>query len=187
MLKVTPSLPSLTAVIAGTLVGVTGCNDSETNVTNTFSSLDDCNAKTHNLEQCELTYQLALANAESRYQNTHYQTKRQCETEYGENHCRYDGNNYLPMLAAYSLLSISHGRVSPYTYASSRTIDPKRDTYYQTHGNNQYSSSSHASSNTHYSNTKKSTYSRTKSRGGFGSTSRARSSWGSSSHSSWGG
>lgn len=156
-----------------------------------FTSLDECkNQYPEYSASCDAAYQQAIAEASRT--SPKFQSQRDCETDFGDNQCvAYRSDNgqswFMPFMAGYmvsglfsnrhysSPLFTSHSYGSPYRY---RWIGADGYDY------GDYRMRKKKVSPKAF--TPKPTVSRTISRGGFGSSVRAKSSWG-SSKGGWGG
>ena len=143
-------------------------------------------------EQCEAAYQQAVQEAERT--GPKYNTQRDCEAEFGYNQCNYvqnsSGSFFMPFMAGYMLSNLmsprgyysqpmftSYSRYSPYRYRWMGADGTDFGDYRRRHMRVSEKSLK-----------PKPTVNKTMKRGGFGSSVRAKSSWGSSSKKGgWGG
>lgn len=158
-----------------------------------YNNADDCAQDNPEQRQaCETAYQQALAEAERT--GPKYSTQSDCESEFGSNQCRYVNNSsgsfFMPFMAGYmvsNLLSPNRYMYQP-LFSSYSPYSPYRYRWMTADGLD-------------YGDIRKRKYrvrpdafkakpsaTRTIKRGGFGSSVRAKSSWGSKSgKSGWGG
>lgn len=141
-------------------------------------------------EQCETAYQQALIEAERTAPK--YRSEYDCEYEFGANQCRYverdSGSFFMPFMAGYMLSNLMSPRYhySPLFTSYSR-YSPYRNRWIGSDGHvfGDYNRKSFKVRSDTFK--PKPTVSRTIKRGGFGSSVRAKSSWGKSGSRSWGG
>lgn len=157
-----------------------------------FTSLNDCQYQLPDYtEQCEMAYEKAVAEAAETAPK--YDSRSDCEYEFGSEQCvvyrNESGNSwFMPLMAGYIIrdlleprrysqpLFTSYSRYSPYRY---RWIGA---------GGYDYGDFRQRELRVSKTYTKPPKVNRTINRGGFGSSVRAKSTWGkSSSRSSWGG
>ncbi len=157
-----------------------------------FTSLNDCQFQLPDYaEQCQMAYEKALDEAAETAPK--YRSQADCEYEFGSDQCvvyrNESGNSwFMPLMAGYIIrdlleprrysqpLFTSYSRYSPYRY---RWIGA---------GGYDYGDFRQRELKVSKSYTKPPAVNRTIKRGGFGSSVRAKSSWGkSSSRSGWGG
>lgn len=173
-----------------TSVMLAACSDNREQAM-VFTTIGDCVSQMPDkAEQCELAYRSALEEASRTAPK--YNSARECEGEFGSQQCvpyrNEQGNNwFMPLMAGYMIgglmspryssspLFTSYSRNSPYRY---RWITSDGYDY------GDFRSRSFKVNKKAFS--PKPTASRTIKRGGFGSSVRAKSSWG-SSKGSWGG
>jgi len=182
--------PLAVGIAAATLAG---CSSDEEMII--VTSIDDCEVETGmTLEQCEVAYKKALAEAERT--GPKYPTINQCESEFGAGQCREtsSGNFFMPFMAGW-LVAEALDDVDDY-YRRSYSPVYRYNRPYSTYHNRimladgdvigEYGKKSYKVSKAQI--TPKPTVSKTVSRGGFGSVASAKSSWGGGSRSSsWGG
>jgi uncharacterized protein YgiB involved in biofilm formation len=174
----------------GIAVALTGC--SQTEQVKIVKTVEDCVASTElTVEECEVAYQRALAEAERT--GPKYNSANACEAEFGYGQCQRSssGGFFMPFMAGYmvsSLMNHSQQVYNPvYHYQGSNSSNRNRIMTADGSILGQNSNGSYTTNKSSVSE-RKPTVSRTVSRGGFGSTASAKSSWGSSSSSrSWGG
>lgn len=176
------------APIAASLLLV-GCGE-EKEVANIYTTLDDCISDNPNaVSQCTTAYESALE--EAKRTGPKFASMRDCEYDFGANQCQrvQSGSSsfFMPFMAGYMLSSLmspnyysqplftSYSRYSPYRY-NWMGADGR---YY---GDLRYRRVKVSKS----AFKPKPAVVRTMKRGGFGSTAKAKSSWG-SSRSGWGG
>ena len=176
MRKAHPEFAMKPIALAVATAGLVGCgpNNREAYV---YANVEECiNAQPSYGEQCKAAYQQALEKSER--EGNRYSRKEQCELEYGEGNCERRGSYFGPMMAAYMFSPLYHRAYAPLYTSTSRS-----SAYYgkwTTAGGDSYSKQT--------ANNKVVLSKRTKSRGGFGSTTAAKSRWGgSSSRGGWGG
>ena len=182
-------------------VGLTACADNRQEAL-VYANADDCNADNPEYgEQCATTYQQALSEAQRI--GPKYRTQRDCEYEFGYNQCQRveqgAASLFMPFMAGYMLSSaLSSGQyfVQP-LFTSYNRRSPMYNRWYGA-GGEEYGEIDidiDFGKRKKYRTIKvprktfehKPTVTRTISRGGFGSSVRAKSSWGSSRKSGWGG
>lgn len=159
-----------------------------------YTSLDDCKQDFPDaIERCEAAYQTAVD--EAMRTSPRFKSEYDCEYEFGPNQCQYVNNNsgsfFMPFMAGYmvsSLLSPSRYYSQP-LYTSYSYNSPFRSRWITADGyvfDGDIRKRSYRVNKDVYK--PKPTVNRTMKRGGFGSSVRAKSSWGSSSRKgSWGG
>lgn len=185
-IAVNPLKPLALAVLA-TLYGCSSPKEEVILVKSTQECRDKTNLST---AECEAAYKKAVAEAERT--GPKFSTKEDCEEEFGYDECYYtDSNVYMPMITGYlvsaALDSNSNGYYgSPvYIYSGSRyrgKVMMPDGSLVGNRGANNYTVSRDSVTQS------KPTVTKTSSRGGFGSTASAKSSWGGGSSSgSWGG
>lgn len=184
------------AAVIGASLSMTACSSKEPVIM--VSSIDDCKSKTNLSEaQCEFAYQQALQEAQRTAPK--FQAERDCEDNFGFHNCvQADQGYFMPVMAGFLVAEVIDEIGDAY---SSRYYSPVYRNKYRepvladgsglSYGSGGYSSyrvSKKANSpqptvsKVHPKGTK------TISRGGFGSTASAKSSWGGGSSSrSWGG
>ncbi len=158
-----------------------------------FTSVDECtNANPEFAEKCKTAYEEAVREAERT--GPKYNTQSDCESEFGNNQCRVvqndSGSFFMPFMAGYMLSNIMspRGYYSQPMFTSYSRYSPYRNRWIGADG---YDFGDQRSRNMRVSEKAlkpKPTVTKTMSRGGFGSSVRAKSSWGSSSKKGgWGG
>ena len=171
----------------GIAVALTGC--SQTEQVKIVKTVEDCVASTElTFEQCEITYQRALAEAERT--GPKYNSANACEAEFGYGQCqRSSGGFFMPFMAGYMVSSLMNNRQQAfnpvYRYQGSNSRNRNRIMTADGSVLGKNSNGSYTANKSSVSK-RKPTVSRTVSRGGFGSTASAKSNWGSKSR-SWGG
>lgn len=171
---------------------LTACGDREE--ADVYTSVEDCKRDHPDIAaECDAAYQTALD--EAARTAPRYNSEYDCEYEFGPNQCRYVNNNngsfFMPFMAGFmvSRLLSPQPYYSQPLYTSYSPYSPFRSRWITADG---YVFDGDIRKR-HYSVTPdvykpKPTVNRTMSRGGFGSSVRAKSSWGSSSRSGgWGG
>ena len=169
---------------------LSGCGEEQQAAT-IYTNADECTAANPQLaEQCQAAYQQALA--EAARTGPKYNTQQDCEVDFGSSQCHNvrneSGSFFMPFMAGYMLSNL----LSPSGYQSQpmyTSYSPYSSYRYRWVGTDGYDfgDSRRRSVNVDKDVFKpKPTVAKTISRGGFGSTVRAKSSWGSSSKSSWG-
>lgn len=159
-----------------------------------YTSVDDCNNDYPDArDQCQAAYQQAVE--EAARTSPKFSTVNDCEHEFGTNQCRQvtneSGSFFMPFMAGYMVSQLLSPRsyysqplftsYSPYSSFRSRWVSADGHVF-----NGDVRKRSYKVSPSQFK--PKPTVTRTISRGGFGSSVRAKSSWGSSSRSSgWGG
>ena len=181
--------------IGVTAAVLSACGDNRQDV-KVVTSVDDCVANTtFDLEQCEVAYRNALAEAEKT--GPKYSSQRSCESEFGDNQCIATSNNsfFMPLMAGFMINELLFDRDRRYyggyynpVYRYYRPYSPHHNLMMMADGTSvgKYGKRSYKVSKS--ATKKKPAITRTVSRGGFGSVASAKSSWGKSSSSrSWGG
>lgn len=174
-----------------TSVFLTACADNRQEA-EVFANFEECADRYPEFaQQCEAAYRDALAEAERT--GPKYASRRDCEHEFGNNQCyvveRDNGSFFMPFMAGYMLSSIMSPRY--YTqpmYTSYSRYSPLRYRWMTADGYDygDYRKRKFKVGRDAYK--AKPEVKRTMKRGGFGSSVRAKSSWGSSSRKSgWGG
>ena len=177
-------------------VGIAGiflsaCAD-DRQTANIYTSIQDCIDDNPDFsQQCQAAYEDALKEAERT--GPKYGSQRDCEHEFGPNQCRYvesgSGSWFMPFIAGYMLSDLFSGRryYSQPMYTSYSRYSPLRYRWMTADGydygdlrKRKYKVGKNAF-------TPKPAVKKTMSRGGFGSSVRAKSSWGSSRKGGWGG
>ena len=176
--------------IAGVFLSACADNRQDAQI---YTSVDDCkNDFPQAPEKCEAAYQTAVE--EAARTSPRYNSERDCEHEFGPNQCRYvdtqTGSFFMPFMAGFmvsQLLSPSryysqplYTSFSPYSSYRSRWVTADGYVFDGDIRKRNYKVSSSTLK-------PKPTVTRTMSRGGFGSSVRAKSSWGSSRSGGWGG
>ena len=186
------ALKPITIGITAAILAACGDNRQEVKV---VTSVEDCVANTSfDLEQCEVAYRNALAEAEKT--GPKYSSLRSCESEFGDNQCIATSNNsfFMPLMAGFLINELLFDRDRRYYGGYYNPVYRYYRPYSQHHnlmmmadgtslgkyGKRSYKVSKSATK-------QKPMITRTVSRGGFGSVASAKSSWGKSSSKSWGG
>lgn len=158
-----------------------------------YTNVDDCTgANPEFAEQCQAAYEDALREAERT--GPKYNSQRDCESEFGNNQCNYvqreSGSFFMPFMAGYMLSNLMspRGYYSQPMFTSYSRYSPYRNRWIGADG---YDFGDYRRRNMRVSENAlkpKPTVTKTMKRGGFGSSVRAKSSWGSSSKKGgWGG
>lgn len=176
-----------------TVVTLAGCGNQEE--VNVVSSVEECASKTElNLMECEAAYQKAVAEAERT--GPKYNSRAQCEAEFGRGQCgaSRSGGVFMPMMAGFMVGQMLSGS-SNYGGASYNPVYRYNRPYSALHNRimtadgtviGKPGQSSYRVSKS--SMKSKPTITRTVSRGGFGAVASAKSSWGGGRRSGgWGG
>ncbi len=174
-------------------VFVSACADNRQDA-RIYTSLDECKQDFPDaMQRCEAAYQSAVAEAAKTAPR--YQRENDCEYEFGQNQCRYvDTNNgsfFMPFMAGFMVSQLMspnryysqplYTSYSPYSSFRSRWVTADGYVF-----NGDIRKRNYRVRPDIYK--PKPAVNRTMSRGGFGSSVRAKSSWGSSSRSGgWGG
>jgi uncharacterized protein YgiB involved in biofilm formation len=183
------SLKPLTIGIAGVLLSACSSDREEAIV---FNTLDECvNSNPSAAAQCETAYKGALEEAARTAPK--YNTANDCEFEFGPNQCQQVGSGsgsfFMPFMAGYMVSSLLSPR--PYyqpMFTSYSRNSPYRNRWIGADGRDFGGLNNKRLSVSKSVFDKKPAITRTIQRGGFGSTVRAKSSWGSTSRSKgWGG
>lgn len=141
--------------------------------------------------QCKTAYQEALIEAERT--GPKYASERDCENEFGSNQCRtvntQSGSFFMPFMAGYMLSNIMSPRGYYYQpmYTSYSRYSPMRYRWMTADGYDYGDLRKRKFNVSKDAYKPKPSVTKTMSRGGFGSSVRAKSSWGSSKKSGWGG
>ncbi len=172
-----------------TAIFLSSCGDRED--AQIYTSPEDCaRSNPEFAAQCETAYQQAVAEAERT--GPKYNSQRDCEYEFGPNQCQYvqnqSGSFFMPFMAGYMLSNLMSPR---YRYqpmfTSYSPYSPYRHRWIGSDGSN-YGDYHRRSFRVKENAFKpKPTVNKTMKRGGFGSSVRAKSSWGSSKKGGWGG
>ncbi|MEP0355664.1 DUF1190 family protein [Paraglaciecola sp.] len=170
---------------------LTACGNQEK--ATVYTDVDDCTNNNPDAgAQCEAAYQQALQEAQRT--GPKYNSQSDCEAEFGYNQCNQvqnsSGSFFMPFMAGYMLSNLMspRGYYSQPMYTSYSRYSPYRNRWIGADGYD-FGDYRRRSMNVSESALKpKPTVSRTIKRGGFGSSVRAKSSWGSSSKKGgWGG
>ncbi|MBV1787410.1 DUF1190 domain-containing protein [Marinobacterium sp. D7] len=178
----------LVAAVAGASL-VTGCS-SDSQDAMIYKTLQDCTKTNPGLEaECKAAYEDALEEAAKTAPK--YRTQNDCEAEFGRCVVYRDSstNLFMPLMAGYMMARAVDRREYDSTPVFSG-YGHLYGGYYGADGTRYGGRSSAGSTRVSVPSDAfkpKPTVTRTISRGGFGSTAAAKSSWGSSSRSSWGG
>tara|TARA_R110000868_G_scaffold50129_4_gene160534 strand:+ start:158 stop:793 length:636 start_codon:yes stop_codon:yes gene_type:complete len=171
---------------------LTACGEEKEQAT-IYTNADECAAANPSMaEQCRTAYQQALDEAQRT--GPKYASARDCESEFGTNQCQVvrneSGSFFMPFMAGYMLSNLlsPRGYYSQPMFTSYSGNSPYRNRWV---GSDGYDFGDQRQRNMRVNKSTfkpKPTVTKTMSRGGFGSSVRAKSSWGSSSSkSSWGG
>ena len=171
---------------------LTACGEEQEQAT-IYTNADECAAANPSMaEQCRTAYQQALEEAQRT--GPKYASARDCENEFGNNQCQVvrneSGSFFMPFMAGYMLSNLMspRGYYSQPMFTSYSGNSPYRNRWV---GSDGYDFGDQRQRNMRVNKSTfkpKPTVTKTMSRGGFGSSVRAKSSWGSSSSkSSWGG
>jgi len=158
-----------------------------------FTSVNDCtNANPEFAAQCKTAYEDALQEAERT--GPKYNSQRDCESEFGSNQCTTvrssSGSFFMPFMAGYMLSNLMspRGYYSQPMFTSYSRNSSYRNRWIGADGYDFGDNRRRTMRVSEKSLKPKPTVSKTMSRGGFGSSVRAKSSWGSSSKKGgWGG
>jgi uncharacterized protein YgiB involved in biofilm formation len=170
---------------------LTACGDSEE--AKIYKTIDECSSDNpEHVQECQAAYQQAMQEAERTAPK--YSSQQDCEYDFGAQHCRNvqssSGSFFMPFMAGYMLSNL----MSPRGYYS----QPMFSSYspYSSYRNSWIGADGYVFGDTRQRTVRvdkdvykpKPTVNKTMSRGGFGSSVRAKSSWGSKSSSKgWGG
>lgn len=170
---------------------LSACGDSEE--AKIYKSVDECSSDNpDNVQACEAAYQ--QAQQEAKRTAPKYNSRQDCEYDFGAEQCRSvqssSGSFFMPFMAGYMLSNL----MSPGGYHS----QPMFSSYspYSSYRNRWMGADGHVFGDTRQRSVRvdkdvfkpKPTVNKTMSRGGFGSSVRAKSSWGSKGSSKgWGG
>lgn len=185
------SVKPLTLGVASVLLSACGAEREEAKI---YTSIDDCKQDYPDaLEKCEAAYQTAVE--EAMRTSPRFNSEYDCEYEFGPNQCRSvntnSGSFFMPFMAGYmvsSLLSPNRYYSQP-LFTSSSYNSPFRSRWITADGYVFDGDIRKRNYRVRKETLKpKPTVNRTMKRGGFGSSVRAKSSWGSSSRrGGWGG
>lgn len=172
-------------------VFVAACSDNRQDA-QVYLNAEDCVGDNPEFaEQCLTAYQRALAEAERT--GPKFNSERDCEYDFGDNQCRrvetQSGSFFMPFMAGYMLSNLMSPRGYYYQpmYTSYSRYSPVRYRWIASDGFD-YGDYRKRKFRVKDSSFKpKPTVTKTMSRGGFGSSVRAKSSWGSTKKSGWGG
>jgi uncharacterized protein YgiB involved in biofilm formation len=155
--------------------GLLGCSDQREAYV--YESVEECTTgQPQDAIACQTAYQEALA--KHRSEGPRYGTQEACEGQFGPGGCESAGGFFMPMMAGFLFSSYLNRAYSP-MYSSSLAHSPYYGKWTTADGERYPRGTA---------DKKVVLTQRTISRGGFGSTTAARSKWGgSSSRSSWGG
>lgn len=182
------AIKPLAAGIAGVLLSACSGGREEAII---FTTLEECNNTYPDMEaKCEVAYEQALAEAARTAPK--YNNVNDCEYEFGANQCRQyssgGGSFFMPLMAGYMIGNM----MSPRPYYQPMFTSYSRNSSFR----NRWTTSDGAIiGDTNKRNMrvrpsafeKKPAVTRTISRGGFGSSVRAKANWGSSKSKGWGG
>ncbi|SMR98890.1 hypothetical protein VIM7927_00103 [Vibrio mangrovi] len=180
----------ITVVIAG--IALSGCGDSGQDAV-IYKTVDDCiNDNPSYTSECKAAYQNAVEEASRTAPR--YGSLNECIAEFGVDMCRPDpghSNWFMPAMAGFMFARMLDGPRPYYTQPMFYSDYPFSPYYHQwsSASGNRYGDTRYKTSRVkvHRDQMKpKPTVTRTISRGGFGSTASAKSSWGSSSSRSFG-
>ncbi|GAC21962.1 DUF1190 family protein [Paraglaciecola arctica] len=170
---------------------LTACGDDQDAAV--FTSVDDCtNANPEFAAKCKTAYEDAVKEAERT--GPKYNSQSDCETEFGNNQCRVvqrdSGSFFMPLMAGYMLSNLMspRGYYSQPMFTSHSRNSSYRNRWIGADGHDFGDNRRRTMKVSEKSLKPKPTVTKTMSRGGFGSSVRAKSSWGSSSKKGgWGG
>lgn len=172
-------------------VFVAACSDNRQEAA-VYLNADDCISDNPEFaEQCKTAYQKALVEAERT--GPKYNSQNDCEYEFGANQCRQvnnqSGSFFMPFMAGYMLSNLLSPRGYHYQpmYTSYSRYSPLRHRWMASDGYDYGDVRKRKFRVSEKSFKPKPTVTKTMSRGGFGSSVRAKSSWGSAKKSGWGG
>ncbi|MGJ8680965.1 DUF1190 family protein [Paraglaciecola sp.] len=174
-----------------TAIFLSSCGDQEQ--AQVFTSPEDCmKSNPESAAQCKLAYEEALIEAERT--GPKYNSQRDCESEFGNNQCHAVNNSsgsfFMPFMAGYMLSNLMSPRGYHYQpmFTSYSRYSPYRHRWIGADGYDFGDYRRRTMRVSEKSFKPKPTVSKTMKRGGFGSSVRAKSSWGSSSKKGgWGG
>ena len=158
-----------------------------------FTSVNDCtDANPEFAEKCKTAYEDAVREAERT--GPKYDSQRDCESEFGNNQCRVvqreSGSFFMPFMAGYMLSNLMspRGYYSQPMFTSYSRNSSYRNRWIGADGYDFGDNRRRTMKVSEKSLKPKPTVTKTMSRGGFGSSVRAKSSWGNSSKKGgWGG
>lgn len=174
-----------------TAIFLSACGDKQE--ATVFTNVDDCtDANPEFAEKCQTAYEDALKEAERT--GPKYNSERDCESEFGNNQCRVvqreSGSFFMPFMAGYMLSNLMspRGYYSQPMFTSTSRYSPYRNRWIGADGYDFGDQRRRSMRVSEKALKPKPTVTKTMSRGGFGSSVRAKSSWGSSSKKGgWGG
>jgi len=174
-----------------TAIFLSACGDKQEAAV--FTSVNDC-TDTHPefAEKCKTAYEDALREAQRT--GPKYNSQRDCESEFGNNRCNVvrneSGSFFMPFMAGYMLSNLMspRGYYSQPMFTSNARNSSYRNRWVGADGYDFGDNRRRSMRVSEKSLKPKPTVSKTMSRGGFGSSVRAKSSWGSSTKKGgWGG
>jgi uncharacterized protein YgiB involved in biofilm formation len=174
-----------------TAIFLSACGDKQEAAV--FTSVNDC-TDTHPefAEKCKTAYEDALREAQRT--GPKYNSQRDCESEFGNNRCNVvrneSGSFFMPFMAGYMLSNLMspRGYYSQPMFSSNARNSSYRNRWVGADGYDFGDNRRRSMRVSENSLKPKPTVTKTMSRGGFGSSVRAKSSWGSSTNKGgWGG
>jgi uncharacterized protein YgiB involved in biofilm formation len=174
-----------------TAIFLSACGDKQEAAV--FTSVNDC-TDTHPefAEKCKTAYEDALREAQRT--GPKYNSQRDCESEFGNNRCNVvrneSGSFFMPFMAGYMLSNLMspRGYYSQPMFSSNARNSSYRNRWVGADGYDFGDNRRRSMRVSENSLKPKPTVTKTMSRGGFGSSVRAKSSWGSSTKKGgWGG
>jgi uncharacterized protein YgiB involved in biofilm formation len=174
-----------------TAIFLSACGDKQEAAV--FTSVNDCtDANPKFAEKCKTAYEDALREAQRT--GPKYNSQRDCESEFGNNRCNVvrneSGSFFMPFMAGYMLSNLMspRGYYSQPMFTSNARNSSYRNRWVGADGYDFGDNRRRSMRVSENSLKPKPTVTKTMSRGGFGSSVRAKSSWGSSTKKGgWGG
>ncbi len=174
-----------------TAIFLSSCGDKQD--ASVFTSPEDCtNANPEAAAQCQAAYEKAVAEAERT--GPKYNSQYDCEIEFGANQCRTvqnsSGSFFMPFMAGYMLSNLMspRGYNTQPLFTSNSRYSSYRNRWVGADGADFGDNRRRSMKVSENALKPKPTVNKTMKRGGFGSSVRAKSSWGSSSKKGgWGG
>jgi len=174
------------------VIFLTACGDKQQTAT-VFTGVDDCaKANPESAEECQTAYEDALKEAQRT--GPKYNAQKDCESEFGNNQCNVvrneSGSFFMPFMAGYMLSNLMspRGYSSQPMFTSFSRGSSYKNRWVAANGQDFGDNRNTTMRVSEKALKPKPTVNKTISRGGFGSSVRAKSSWGSSSsRGGWGG
>lgn len=182
------AIKPLTLGVASILLSACGDRQDAT----VYMTPEDCSEQNPEFAaQCMAAYEKAVE--EANRTGPKYDSARDCEYDFGNNQCRVvqtqSGSFFMPFMAGYMLSNLMspRGYYSQPLFTSYSRYSPYRSRWIGAGGYDYGSNRSRSFKVSEKAYKPKPTVTRTMKRGGFGSSVRAKSNWGSSRRGGWGG